>query len=72
MSDLLEVRLGEQIVGKLTRLTGDRSFFAFDEAPNRPVLSQSFFAQSGAVVPETRTVQTKLPPFFVRICPVRW
>ena len=28
--DVLDVRLGESSVGKLTLLTGDRSFFAFE------------------------------------------
>ena len=30
--DILDVRLGESSVGKLTLLTGDRSFFAFEQA----------------------------------------
>jgi len=71
VTDILDVRLGESSVGKLTLLTGDRSFFAFEEAylndPDRPVLSQSFFTASGDIIPETRPVQTKLPAFF-RIC----
>ena len=58
---------------KLTLVTGDRSFFAFEESylnePNRPVLSQSFFTRSGDLIPESRTVQTKLPPFFSNLLP---
>ncbi len=73
MTDLLEVRLGNIIVGKLTLLTGDRSFFAFEETYlndlDRPILSQSFFTQTGDIVPETKTVQTKLPPFFSNLLP---
>jgi hypothetical protein len=46
MTDVLDVCLGESSVGKLTLLTGDRLFFAFEEAylnnPDHPVLSQSF------------------------------
>jgi serine/threonine-protein kinase HipA len=73
MTDRLEVRLGDMLVGKLTLVTGDRSFFAFEESylnePNRPVLSQSFFMRSGDLIPESRTVQTKLPPFFSNLLP---
>lgn len=73
MTDILDVRLGENSVGKLTLLTGDRSFFAFDEAylddPDRPVLSQSFFTATGDIIPESRPVQTKLPAFFSNLLP---
>jgi|CXWL01.1.fsa_nt_gi serine/threonine-protein kinase HipA len=73
MADLLDVRLGEIIVGKLTLLTGDRTFFAFEETylsdANRPILSQSFFTQTGDLIPETRTIQTRLPPFFSNLLP---
>jgi serine/threonine-protein kinase HipA len=73
MTDVLDVRLGESSVGKLTLLTGDRSFFAFEEAylnnPDHPVLSQSFFTASGDIIPETRPVQTKLPAFFSNLLP---
>ncbi len=73
MTDLLEVRLGDTAVGKLTLLTGDRAFFAFEEAylndVNRPVLSQSFFTQTGGIIPETKTTQTRLPPFFSNLLP---
>ncbi len=73
MTDRLEVRLGDMLVGKLTLVTGDRSFFAFEESylndPNRPVLSQSFFTRSGDLIPESKTVQTKLPPFFSNLLP---
>ncbi|MGB5458177.1 MAG: HipA domain-containing protein [Gammaproteobacteria bacterium] len=73
MTDVLDVRLGESSVGKLILLTGDRSFFAFEEAylndPDRPVLSQSFVAASGEIIPETRPVQTRLPAFFSNLLP---
>ena len=73
MTDRLDVRLGDTRVGTLTLLTGDRSFFAFDEAylndSNRLVLSQSFFTRSGELIPESKTVQTKLPPFFSNLLP---
>lgn len=73
MTDLLDVRLGEIIVGKLTLLAGDRAFFTFEEVylkdANRPILSQSFFTQTGDLIPETRTIQTRLPPFFSNLLP---
>jgi len=73
MTDRLEVRLGNILVGKLTLVTGDRSFFAFEESylnnPNRPILSQSFFTRSGDLIPESKTIQTKLPPFFSNLLP---
>jgi len=73
MTDRLEVRLGDMLVGTLTLVTGDRSFFAFEESylneSNRPILSQSFFTRSGDLIPESKIVQTKLPPFFSNLLP---
>ncbi|MES9830244.1 MAG: type II toxin-antitoxin system HipA family toxin [Candidatus Thiodiazotropha sp.] len=73
MTDVLDVRLGDKGVGKLTLLTGDRAFFAFEEDylndPDRPVLSQSFFTASGDIIPETRPFQTRLPAFFSNLLP---
>ena len=73
MTDVLDVRLGDKSVGKLTLLTGDRSFFVFEEdylnEPERPVLSQSFFTTSGDIIPETRPFQTRLPAFFSNLLP---
>ena len=73
MSDLLEVSLGNHTVGKLVLITGDRAFFAFDAGYlnnlDRPLLSQSFFTRSGDLIPETKTTQTKLPPFFSNLLP---
>ncbi len=73
MTDLLEVHLGDTHVGRLALITGDRAFFAFDEHylsdENRPVLSQSFFTQSGDLIPETKITQTKLPSFFSNLLP---
>ncbi|WP_198266166.1 type II toxin-antitoxin system HipA family toxin [sulfur-oxidizing endosymbiont of Gigantopelta aegis] len=73
MTERLEVRLGDMLVGTLTLVTGDRSFFAFEEAylneANRPILSQSFFTRSGDLIPESKIVQTKLPPFFSNLLP---
>jgi serine/threonine-protein kinase HipA len=58
MTDVLDARLGDKPVGKLTLLTGERSFFAFEEAylndPQRPLLSQSFITLSGDLIAENR------------------
>ena len=44
---VLEVRLGETLVGTLTNLPNDQNLFVFDSAyvsdENRPVLSLSFY-----------------------------
>jgi len=73
MTDLLEVSLGNTRAGRLILAAGDRALFAFDENylndENRLVLSQSFFTQTGDLVSETKTTQTKLPPFFSNLLP---
>jgi serine/threonine-protein kinase HipA len=73
MADILDVWLAQTRIGQLTLLTGDRTFFVFEEEylndPNRPVLSQSFITGSGEIIPETRTYKTKLPPFFSNLLP---
>ncbi len=73
MTNILEVLLGDNVIGRLTLLSGDRSFFTFDDTylndQNRDVLSQSFFTQKGGIIPETKIVQTKLPPFFSNLLP---
>lgn len=73
MIDVLEVYLAKTLVGRLTLLTGDRAFFAFEadylNDLNRPVLSQSFLKASGDILPETKITQTKLPPYFSNLLP---
>ncbi len=73
MTNILEVRLGNTVVGKFDLITGGRAFFTFEESylndENRPVLSQSFFTQSGDLIQQTKTVQTKIPPFFSNLLP---
>jgi len=73
MVDILGVYLGSEFVGQLTLLPGKRSFFVFDEDyvndQGRPVLSQSFFTESGDLITETQTTRTKLPPFFSNLLP---
>ena len=73
MAEILDVWLRQTRIGQLTLLPGDRTFFVFEEGylnnPDRPVLSQSFFAGSGELIPETSTYRTKLPPFFSNLLP---
>ncbi len=73
MSQLLEVYLGSEVIGKLTLLSGERSFFSFEDSyldnENRQVLSQSFFSRQGGLMTETKIRQTKLPPFFSNLLP---
>lgn len=73
MTELLEVFLAGRLIGTLTLLPGERSFFSFLSSylddPERPVLSQSFFGRTGEVLPETRVVKTKVPPFFSNLLP---
>ncbi len=71
--EMLEVSLAGRVIGTLSLLPGERSFFSFAKGylddPQRPVLSQSFFSRSGDLSPETRVVQTRLPPFFSNLLP---
>jgi len=73
MSQLLEVYLGSEVIGKLTLLSSERSFFSFEDSyldnENRLVLSQSFFSSQGGLITETKIRQTKLPPFFSNLLP---
>jgi serine/threonine-protein kinase HipA len=69
----LIVRLSGRQVGRITRLAGDRYFFAFDETyvddSNRATLSLSFKNQMGGVQTITRPHSVKLPPFFSNLLP---
>lgn len=73
MSQLLEVYLGSEVIGKLTLLSGERCFFLFEDSyldnDNRLVLSQSFFSRQGGLITETKIRQIKLPPFFSNLLP---
>lgn len=75
MTDLavLDVRLHGRSIGALTRLPGDRNFFAFHENyirdPERPTLGLSFKDSLGGLLTEFRPVQTRLPPFFANLLP---
>jgi serine/threonine-protein kinase HipA len=71
--NILEVLLGDRVIGTLTRLDGDQVLFAFnqdyiDDAA-RPTLSLSFKSATGRLITEMRQTQTKLPPFFSNLMP---
>ncbi len=70
---VLDVLLYDEPVGTLTRLSGDRTIFAFNEAyaedRNRPTLSLSFKDSFGEPITNFRPVQTRVPPFFANMLP---
>lgn len=70
---ILEVLLYGQPIGTLTRVAGDRNFFAFNEAyiesAARPVLGLAFKDQFGELITDHRTTQTRLMPFFSNLLP---
>jgi len=69
----LAVRLHGQRIGVITRLAGDRTLFAFDQAyaddSNRPTLSLSFKGSSGGLITSVRPYNVRLPPFFSNLLP---
>ncbi len=71
--NVLEVLLGNDLVGTLTHLPDDRTIWAFDPAyvenPARPTLSLSFKTASGGVTAATRPTRLKVPPFFSNLLP---
>lgn len=73
MVDVLEVRLGERIVGSITALGSYRSIFSFAddyaEDPQRPTLSLSFKSATGGLLRDQKSTQTRLLPFFSNLLP---
>lgn len=75
MADLtvLDVNLHGERVGTLTRLPGDQTLFAFDQAyvdhPNRPTLSLSFHDTTGGIIDDVKPTRTRVPPFFSNLLP---
>lgn len=71
--NMLEVLLGERIVGNLTLLDGDQSIFAFTDEyvadADRPTLSLSFKNALGDLITRVRPTQTRLSPFFSNLLP---
>jgi len=70
---VLNVLLYGVPVGTLTRVDGDRTLFAFNDAyindENRPVLSLSFKNHLGHLTTEFSPVQTRVMPFFSNLLP---
>ncbi len=70
---VLEVRLYGDPVGTLTRVSGDRTLFAFDQAyiddTDRPTLGLRFKDEFGGLITEFRPHQTKVMPFFSNLLP---
>lgn len=75
MSDpaLLEIYLHDRLIGKITRIDGDRSIFVFDDAyaadEDRSALSLAYKDQYGALINEPRSFQTRIEPWFSNLLP---
>jgi len=69
----LSVRLHGRQIGVITRLAGDRQFFAFEQDyiddPQRSTLSLSFKGRTGGLVTTLRPVPRRVPPFFSNLLP---
>lgn len=70
---VLELFLHNQFIGTITRLPDDRNLFAFNQEyidnRTRPTLSLSFKDILGGLITDTKTTQTRLPPFFANVLP---
>ena len=70
---VLEVLLYEAPIGTLTRVSGDQTLFAFDEAyiadAGRPVLGLGFKDKLGQLITSFRPYQARLMPFFSNLLP---
>jgi serine/threonine-protein kinase HipA len=70
---VLEVLLHDEPIGTLTRITGERSIFAFNEDyindGKRPVLGLGFKDPHGELIATFRPYRMKLMPFFSNLLP---
>lgn len=70
---VLNVLLYGDLVGTLTRVDGDRTLFAFNDAyindQARPTLSLGFKDDLNALITEFNPVQTRVLPFFSNLLP---
>jgi len=70
---VLEILLYGAPIGTLTRVAGDRTLFAFNEAyiadENRPTLGLRFKDEHGELITDFKTVQTQVMPFFSNLLP---
>ncbi len=70
---VLEVLLYDEPIGTLTRISGDRTIFAFNEAyiedETRPTLGLGFRDEFGELITEFKQYSTKVMPFFSNLLP---
>src|SRR5438067_253221 len=70
---ILKVSLDNRAIGTLTRLSGDKTLFAFNEDyiknPTRPILSMSFRDAFGGLITDVNITRSRLPPFFSNLLP---
>jgi serine/threonine-protein kinase HipA len=70
---VLDVLLYGRPIGTLTRVAGDRTLFAFNEAyiadEDRPTLGLGFKDRLGGLITEFKPTQTRLLPFFSNLLP---
>lgn len=70
---VIDVLLYGEPIGTLTRVSGDRTLFAFNDAyiadKHRPVLGLGFKDQFGELITDFRPVQTRVMPFFSNLLP---
>src|SRR3546814_719642 len=70
---VLDVLLYGAPIGTLTRVGGDRTLFAFNDAytadQNRPLLSLGFKDQLGELITAFPPTQTRVLPFFSNLLP---
>jgi len=70
---VLNVLLYGEPVATLTRVSGDRTLFAFNEAyiadRDRPTLSLAFKDSLGELITDFRPTQTRLLPYFANLLP---
>ena len=71
--DILEVLLHREPIGTLTRVGGDQTLFAFNDAyvadEDRPVLGLGFKDQLGGLITTFRPTRTRVIPFFSNLLP---
>ena len=71
--DILDVLLHHEPIGTLTRVGGDRTLFAFNDAyvadEDRPVLGLGFRDRLGGLITDFRPTRTRLLPFFSNLLP---
>src|SRR5262245_55684106 len=70
---VLNVLLYGEPIGTLTRVAGDRTLFAFNEAyienPSRPTLGLAFKDTFGELITQFKPTQTRVLPYFANVLP---